>query len=113
MTYNNPKISFIIPAYNCADTIIESIESVFNGNFEVGDEVIIVNDAPTDKTWQIINDLQKKYPVIEAISHNINKGSATAGRNTGIDCSKNNLIFCLDSDNVLAPNTVPALKNTC
>lgn len=110
MTNNNPKISFIIPAYNCADTIVESIESVFNGNFEDGDEVIIINDASTDKTLQIINGLQKKYSVIKILSHNINKGSAAAGRNTGIDYSKNNLIFCLDSDNVLAPNTVPVLK---
>ena len=110
MTSNKPKISFIIPAYNCADTIVESIESIFNGNFEDGDEVIIVNDASTDKTLQIINGLQKKYPVIKAVSHNINKGSAAAGRNTGIDYSKNDLIFCLDSDNVLAPSAVPVLK---
>ena len=110
MTGNNSKISFIIPAYNCADTLVESVESIFNGNFEDGDEVIIVNDASTDKTLQIINSLQKKYPVIKALSHNINKGSAAAGRNTGIDYSKNNLIFCLDSDNVLAPGSVPFLK---
>ena len=50
MTGNNSKISFIIPAYNCADTLVESIESIFDGNFEDGDEVIIVNDASTDKT---------------------------------------------------------------
>lgn len=110
MTNNNPKISFIIPAYNCADTIVESIESIFNGNLEDDDEVIIVNDASTDKTLQVINNLQKKYPMIKAVSHNINKGSAAAGRNTGIDYSKNDLIFCLDSDNVLAPDTVPVLK---
>ena len=110
MTNNNQKISFIIPAYNCADTIVESIESIFNGNFEDGDEVIIINDASTDKTLEVINSLQKKYPIIKALSHNINKGSAAAGRNTGIDCSKNDLIFCLDSDNVLAPNAVPILK---
>ena len=110
MTNDNQKISFIIPAYNCANTIIESIDSIFDGNFEDGDEIIIVNDASTDRTSQIINDLQKKYPIIKAISHNINKGSAAAGRNTGIDHSKNNLIFCLDSDNVLAINTVPVLK---
>ena len=110
MINNNPKISFIIPAYNCANTIIESIESIFNGNFEDGDEVIIVNDASTDKTSQIINSLQKKYPAIKTVSHNINKGSAAAGRNTGIDYSKNDLIFCLDSDNILAHGAVPALK---
>ena len=107
---NNPKISFIIPAYNCANTIVESIGSIFNGNFEDGDEVIIVNDSSTDKTSQIINSLQKKYPAIKTISHNINKGSAAAGRNTGIDYSKNDLIFCLDSDNILAPGAVPVLK---
>lgn len=110
MSNDNQKISFIIPAYNCANTIVESIESIFDGNFEDGDEVIIVNDASTDKTLEVINNLQKKYPVIQAVSHNINKGSAAAGRNTGIDYSKNDLLFCLDSDNVLATNTVPVLK---
>ena len=110
MDKKNSKISFIIPAYNYADTIVESIESIFNGNFEDGDEVIIVNDASTDRTLQIINGLQKKYPAIKTVSHNINKGSAAAGRNTGIDYSRNNLIFCLDSDNVLASGAVPALK---
>ena len=110
MISNNSKISFIIPSYNCADTIVESVESIFNGNFEDGDEVIIVNDASTDRTLQIINSLQKKYPAIKTVSHNINKGSAAAGRNTGIDYSKNDLIFCLDSDNILAHGAVPALK---
>ena len=110
MDKKNSKISFIIPAYNCADTIVESVESIFKRNFEDGDEVIIVNDASTDKTSQIIYILQKKYPAIKTISHNINKGSAAAGRNTGIDYSKNDLIFCLDSDNVLASGAVPALK---
>ena len=110
MDKKNSKISFIIPAYNCADTIVESVESIFNGNFEDGDEVIIVNDASTDKTSQIINSLQKKYPIIKTTSHNINKGSAAAGRNTGIDYSKNDLISCLDSDNILAPGAVPVLK---
>ena len=65
MTSDNSKISFIIPAYNCADTIVESIDSIFNGNFEDGDEVIIVNDASTDKTWQIINDLQKNTQLLK------------------------------------------------
>jgi glycosyltransferase involved in cell wall biosynthesis len=110
MPNNTAKISFIMPAYNGADTIEESIESIFNGNFENGDEVIIVNDASTDKTLDIVNNLQKKYPAIRIISHNINKGSAAAGRNTGIDNSKNELIFCLDADNILAPNTISLLK---
>ncbi len=110
MKKNNTKISFIMPAYNCADTIKKSVESIFNQNFEIDDELIIINDASNDKTLEIANNLQKKYPAIRIISHNINKGSAAAGRNTGIDYSKNELIFCLDADNILIPKTVPVLK---
>lgn len=103
-------ISFIIPAYNCADTITESVESIFNNNFSTRDEVIIVDDASTDNTLKIIKGLQKKYTVIRIFRHHYNKGSAAAGRNTGIDNSKNDLIFCLDADNVLYPGSIPKLK---
>lgn len=106
----NNNISFIIPAYNCEKTIQESVESIFNDNFVDGDEVIIVNDASTDATLKISEKLKKKYPQIKIYSHNINKGSAAAGRNTGIDNSKNKLLFCLDSDNVLIPNSIKLLK---
>ena len=51
------NISFIMPAYNCADTIEESVDSIFNGNFTDGDELIIVNrktkkKLPIDKSFK-------------------------------------------------------------
>jgi len=106
----NASVSFVIPAFNCATMIQESVESIFNGNFSDGDEIIIVDDASTDNTLKVIESLQKKYPSINIFKHNYNKGSASAGRNTGIDNSKNDLIFCLDADNVLYPGSVPKLK---
>ena len=109
--FKKRNISFIIPAYNCAKTISESVESIFNGNFTQGDEVIIIDDASTDKTLKVVKKLQRKYPTIRILQHHYNKGSAAAGRNTGIDNSKNDLIFCLDADNVLSPNSIPKLKN--
>lgn len=36
------NISFIIPAFNCAETIGETIDSIYDGNFSNGDEVIII-----------------------------------------------------------------------
>lgn len=106
----NTSISFVVPAYNCAKFLPDAINSIFNGNFTVGDEVIIVDDASTDNTSRVAKSLQKKYPVVHIFGHHYNKGSASAGRNTGIDNSKNDLIFCLDADNVLCPNSVPRLK---
>ena len=103
-------ISFVMPAFNCATTVRVSIASIMNGNFEPGDELIIVNDASTDSTQQVIDEQREKYEGIVVRQHLINKGSAAAGRNTAIERARNELIFCLDADNVLVPNSVPKLK---
>lgn len=106
----NTYICFIIPAYNCADFLPEAIDSIFDGNFTLGDEIIIIDDASTDNTFKVAKSLQKIHHQIKIFRHHYNKGSAAAGRNTGIDNSKNDLIFCLDADNVLCPNSIPRLK---
>jgi glycosyltransferase involved in cell wall biosynthesis len=105
-----PKITYIIPAYNCQDTLEETIQSVFDGNFQEGDEVIIINDCSTDNTLSVIKDLQSRYKGIRLLQHTINKGTAAASRNTGIEQATTDLIFCLDSDNILMPSSVPQLK---
>jgi glycosyltransferase involved in cell wall biosynthesis len=107
---NSPKVSFIMPAYNAADTIKESVESIFDNNFLTGDELIIVDDCSTDKTAQVLKVLHKKHPEIRLISHAFNKGGGAA-RNTAIDNAKHDLIFCLDSDNILEPGSVPLLRD--
>ncbi len=104
------NISFIVPCFNCVATLEESVISIFKGNFFDGDEVILVDDCSTDATPVIINQLKLKYPGIVTARHNINKGSAAASRNTAIDISCNELLFCLDADNVLIPETIDVLK---
>ncbi len=104
------NISFIIPAYNCESTIGESIDSILNQNLEKNDEIIIVDDASTDNTLTIIKEYAEKIPQIKYLKHNYNKGSAAAGRNTAIDFSTNELLFCLDADNILVPRSIDKLK---
>ena len=104
------SISFVIPAYNCQHTLAEAVDSIYSGNFTKGDEVIIVDDASEENTFDVAKSLQKKYPAVHIYRHHYNKGSAAAGRNTAIDQSRNELIFCLDADNVLAPQSIPTLK---
>ncbi|EGK86117.1 glycosyl transferase family 2 [Microcoleus vaginatus FGP-2] len=103
------NISFIMPAYNCADTIEESINSIFNGNFTDGDELIIVNDGSTDHTAKVLEKLRRNYPSIKVFHHPQNRGGAPA-RNMAVSHVKHSIIFCLDSDNILVPGTVPKLK---
>jgi glycosyltransferase involved in cell wall biosynthesis len=106
---SNSGVSFVIPAYNCENTLTEAVESIFNGNFESGDEVIIVNDSSTDDTEKRILDLKKKYSDIISLKNKENKG-CPASRNIGIGVAKNPLIFNLDSDNVLVSGSVKKLK---
>lgn len=106
----NTSISFIIPCYNCSDTIEEAVMSLINTNLVEGDEIILINDASTDDTNSKLLSFTNRFPFIKLLKHNINKGTAAAARNTGIDASANDLIFCLDADNILLPDTIKQLK---
>lgn len=103
------NISFVIPAYNAEKTLKESVDSILDRNIENGDEIIIINDYSTDNTLIIAEDLAKRYDVIKIIDNRENIG-CPASRNVGIREAKNDLIFNLDSDNVLVPSSVPVLK---
>lgn len=102
------NVSFFIPAYNCEKTIIESINSILESNFIEGDELLIVNDCSSDNTQKIIEALQVQNSVIILINHKRNKGGAAA-RNTAVENAKNELLFCLDSDNILEKNSIRPL----
>jgi len=106
---DSSAISFIMPAYNCAQTVRESVVSIMDGNLSPGDEMIVVDDGSTDDTWSVLQALQADYPVIRLIQHAFNKGGAAA-RNTAVEAARHPLIFCLDSDNLLETASVPPLK---
>ncbi len=104
------NISFIIPAFNCEKTIEESVDSIIDTNFEFGDEIVITDDCSTDNTFKKINEIKEKNPEkITIIKHEKNMGGGAA-RNTSVKNSKNEIIFCLDSDNILIPNSIKPLK---
>ncbi|MCK4321003.1 glycosyltransferase [candidate division WOR-3 bacterium] len=89
-----PKVSVIIPTYNRANMIEETIQSVLNQTFQ-DFEIIIVDDASTDSTENIVKGFSDKR--IKYIQHKVNKGGSAA-RNTGIKASTGKFIAFLDSD---------------
>ncbi|WP_147294186.1 glycosyltransferase family 2 protein [Pontibacter diazotrophicus] len=104
------SISFIMPCFNCSATMDASIMSIINTNFEEGDEIILIDDASIDDTYAKALSYSNRYSFIKVLRHHNNKGTAAAGRNTGIDQASSDLIFCLDSDNILRPNSIRVLK---
>ena len=103
-------VSFLVPAFNAADTLREAVASIVDGNLLDGDEVIIVDDGSTDDTLQVAEQLALSSPAVRVTRHLRNKGSANAARNTAADCATNDLFFNLDADNRLVPDSVIALR---
>ena len=91
-------VSVIMPAYNSARTIAESVQSVLNQTFGAW-ELIIVDDFSQDNTVQLINEFIKQDKRIRMIALPKNGGLSNA-RNTGIELSKAKYITFLDADDL-------------
>ena len=63
----------------------------------------MVDDASTDSTYAVMQRLAAQHPEIKLVRHASNQGGGAA-RNTGVAHSTGDLIFCLDSDDVLGPD---------
>ncbi|PJA89705.1 MAG: hypothetical protein CO137_02835 [Candidatus Magasanikbacteria bacterium CG_4_9_14_3_um_filter_32_9] len=106
----NHKLSIIIPCYNCSKTLEEAVASVFVQSIEIPFEIVMVDDGSVDDTRDVMTRLSKKYSVVKCLYHEKNKGGGAA-RNTGIKNCSGDLIFCLDSDNILAPHSMQKMIN--
>lgn len=95
-----PMVSVVIPCFNMGKFIGETLDSVARQTFR-DFEVIVVDDGSTDPlTVEILNNLQ--LPNTKVI-HTANQGLPSA-RNTGIANATGEIIFALDSDDMMAPN---------
>lgn len=94
------KVSVIIPNYNTAHYLSDSIDSVLQSNFK-DYEIIVVDDGSVDDTPEVV----KKYGHLENFSciFQQNKGLAGA-RNTGIKSAKGDYLVFLDSDDIILPD---------
>lgn len=94
------KISVVVPAYNCAKTIIQSLESVKHQIVDPGVEfeIIIVNDGSTDNTLDVINGFLQRNKNLNARVYTKVNGGVSSARNFGISHSTGEWIAFLDSD---------------
>jgi len=89
-----PKVSVIIPTYNCAQYIFHAVDSVLAQSFR-DFELVVVDDGSTDNTRELL----KLYGSQIKYIYQQNK-DMTAARNTGIKNSSGEYIAFLDSDDI-------------
>jgi glycosyltransferase involved in cell wall biosynthesis len=95
---NSPKVSVIIPCYNHAHFLRESVGSVITQTYENW-ECIIVNDGSTDNTEEVAKALCEKDARIRYV-HKENGGLSSA-RNKGLESATGDYIQLLDADDII------------
>jgi glycosyltransferase involved in cell wall biosynthesis len=97
LKFEPPQVSVIIPTYNRAWCLRETMDSVLAQNFR-DVELIVVDDGSTDATPQLL----KGYGQAIRVLRQENRG-VSAARNAGIAAARGALIAFLDSDDLWLP----------
>ena len=104
-TPKSATVSIILPTFNRSHCIQRAIESIYDQTCKQT-ELIIVDDASTDNTVKIINELTISPPIkttLFVLSRNI---GPSAARNYGISQANGEFITFIDSDSVYHPNKI-------
>ncbi|WP_133545072.1 poly-beta-1,6-N-acetyl-D-glucosamine synthase [Mesocricetibacter intestinalis] len=95
---NIPLVSIMMPCYNEADQLEESIPHLLTLQYP-NYELILINDGSSDKTGEIIDRWAQKNKRITAL-HQKNSGKASA-LNNALNLAKGKYVLCIDGDAVL------------
>ena len=104
-------ISVVIPLYNEDESIPELfawIERVMKAN-NFSYEVIFINDGSTDRSWEIISELNKQQPgVVKGIKFRRNYGKSPA-LYCGFEQAQGDVVITMDADLQDSPDEIPEL----
>lgn len=102
------RISVVVPVYNEEETVAQVLESLAQVALDL--EVVVVDDASTDRTWEIVQELrtQERFTTYRFVRHEQNQGKG-AGLRTGFGLVSGELVTVQDADMEYNPQDLPAL----
>ncbi len=106
MGSNPPSISVIMPCYNAAHVIEQTIANLYQQTHK-DFELIVIDDGSTDQSLLVLQQLPAHYPNLKIIHQN-NRGPGSA-RNQGITAACGRFIAFLDADDSWHPECLSKL----
>ncbi len=100
-------VSVIIPVYNEAQTVESLVDRVVAAQLPLK-QIIVVDDASTDGTGEILEKIGRRYPVCRVIRHEVNRGKG-AGIRTGLAEVAGDIVVIQDADLEYDPAELPRL----
>ncbi len=105
------KLSIIVPNYNASKYLNICLHSLVNQTLKDKYEIIVIDDASTDNSLEIIKYFQNNYPhLINLIKLDEHMGVSFA-RNKGLDVANGKYIGFVDADDVVAINMYEDILN--
>jgi glycosyltransferase involved in cell wall biosynthesis len=99
-------LSVVVPVYNEVRTIVDVIERVVKAPVGLAKEIIVVDDASTDGTRQLLESMLTAE--VRVIFHDVNRGKGAAIR-TGIAHASGDIVLIQDADQEYDPRDYPLL----
>lgn len=99
MKKNRPLISVIIPSYNRADTVGQTIESILAQQVDADVEIVIGDDCSTDNAREVLEQYRERYPdIIRLFFRDYNMGLGANWAQCVKDCRGEFICNCDNDD---------------
>ncbi len=99
-----PFVSVVIPTWNEADVIENTIKNV-EGSFYRDFEIVVVDDRSEDGTYEILRKLERKYNNLTVLQKKGRKGKPQS-INEAMEVAKGEIILFLDADSRISPEYI-------
>lgn len=101
-------ISVVIPSHNRANILERTVPTYLQ---DCVGEVIVVDDASTDNTAEVMRGLMRQYPRIRYLHNEVNSKQGFT-KNRGIEAARFEYIYFGDDDSIILPGTITRLLDT-
>lgn len=112
MTSTEPAVSIVVPVYR-SESILPLLVAQVQAAMQVSDvwdrfELILVNDASPDGSWQVIRELVARYPFVKGVclARNFGQHNATMA---GLNHAAGDVVVIMDDDLQHPPQTIMSL----
>lgn len=103
-------ISVVIPLFNEEESLPELAAWIDKVMFEnkLSYEIIMIDDGSKDNSWQVVENLQTKNPLVKGIKFRRNYGKSAA-LYCGFDVAEGDVVITMDADLQDSPDEIPGL----
>ncbi len=97
-----PGVTFIVPCHDEGQNVRETIGAIFDQEYP-DFEIIAINDASSDETGEILDEMALLDDRLRVIHFETNQGKAM-GLRAGAVAANNEILICIDGDALLDPH---------